>query len=217
MHQNEKILEILSKLETENLSYAVITGKFEEDGTAYEQTTSALKPDLDIVFFSITKSELHRKLIEIGLEHVHSNSYRYKSQNNKALPIDIYIEYINAGYYYLFPIDSKKIRRKNCRNEICEEDYILYQLIEPLIKFSGYKKRHLYRINKYLENGYITPEIKQRLYSIIGQYFADKILKNIQEKTPINRITVKMIKMRLLFKHGNFFRMINQRIFQHEQ
>ena len=217
MHQNEKALEILSKLEKENLSYAVITGKFEEDGTAYEQTTGALEPDLDIVFFGISKSELHRKLIEMGLEHVHYNSYRYRSQDNKTLPVDIYIEYINAGYYFLFPTDSKKIRRENHRNVICEKDYILYQLVEPLIKFSGYKKRHLYRINKYIEHGYITPEIKQKLYNITGRHFANEILKNIQNKTPINRITVKMIKMRLLFKHGNFFRMIYQRIFQHDQ
>lgn len=217
MHQNEKALEIISKLEKENLSYAVITGKFEEDGIAYEQTTGTLEPDLDIVFFGISKSELHRKLIEMGLEHIYYNSYRYKSSDSENLPVDIYIEYISAGYYYLFPIDPKSIKRQYNRYVISEEDYILYQFIEPLIKFSGYRKRHLYRMNKYITNGYITPEIKQKFYSITGRYFTNRVLKSIQEEKPINTVTVKMIKMRLLLKHGNFFRMINQRIFQHDQ
>ena len=207
--------EVLSKIENESLSYAIISGKYEKEGTLHEQKSGNLQPDLDLVFFDIKRDDLHEKLLKMGMEHIQYNTYRYMGKNDSVLPIDIYIDFINAGYYYIFRIDKKSVRLLNNYNTISEKDYIVYQILEPLIKFSGYKKRHKFRINQYIKNGHVTTEIKQFLCTIIGCFLTKKILESIEKEKAISRITINMIKIKLLFKHENFSRMLKQRILKY--
>ncbi len=216
MSLDKNIKDVITKLQKERLSFAVITGKYEREGTLYEQKRNNIHPDLDLVFFDISKDQLHEKLLNCGLEHVNHNTYRYIGENGSLLPIDIYIEFINTGYYYIFKIDVKNLKISEGYNTISENDYIVYQILEPLIKFSGYKKRHIYRIKQYMKDGYITTDIKQYLCSIIGCFFTNKLLESIKQGKTISGTTIKMIKVMLMFKHGNFFRMIKQRVLKDE-
>ncbi|WP_457598120.1 hypothetical protein [Hydrogenimonas sp.] len=212
MNPDPNTQAIISKLKEENLSYAVITGTFEEAGTLHEQKTKNLQSDLDIVFFDISRTWLHEKLLNLGLKHIEFNTYTYAAEDGSTLPIDIYIDYINTGYYLLFPIQRENIQEYNGYNIISENDYILYQTLEPLIKFSGYKKRHWYRLKRYMDEGYFTSDIKERLCSIIGYVLATYLIDTISKKDHVDKKIVQLIKLRLLFKHGNFLRMVKQRI-----
>jgi len=217
MTPDQNAQTIISKLMEKKLSFAIITGRFEEAGTLHEQETKNLQADLDIVFFDISRAQLHEKLLNLGLEHVEFNTYKYIAQDKSILPIDIYIDFINTGYYSLFPIQKENLLDCDGYNIISESDYIVYQILEPLIKFSGYKKRHWYRLKRYIDEGYFTSEIKERLCSIVGCFLATCLIDTISKKDHVDKKIVQLIKLRLLFKHGNFLRMMEQRILKNGQ
>jgi len=154
MNHEYLIDAFITKLQGKDISYAIITGKYEKLGVAEEKKERNFVEDLDIVFFDTTEEIIHRHLIEMGLKQISHHTYKFQ-KNGYELPVDIFIDFINSGYYYLFPIDKNNLTIKNNRICISEHDYILYQILEPLIKFSGYKKRHFIRLRKYFMNGFI--------------------------------------------------------------
>ncbi len=213
LEKNNLPFEIISKLSGRGVKFAIIGGKYEKDGLHFQQKKDGLVGDLDIVFFNTDFEKLKNELQAIGIKHIEYQTYLF-IKNEVHLPIDIYIDYINTGYYYLFKIDAKGLKNIDGVPYVSERDYILYQLIEPLIKFSEYKPRHIYRLQKYYENGYFTLEIKHALARIVGPFFAKYILTTVEKKSSIDKRIIKLIKLRLLLINGNFKRMIKERILQ---
>jgi len=199
----------LNKLNKLDLKYAVITGIYEElidDDTVR---------DLDIVFFDISCKDLKDILYKIGVKHNIYNNYLYEYKNAK-LPIDIYIDYINTGYYFLFKIDKNDLINRNGICTITENDYIVYQFLEPIIKFSEYKNRHKIRLKKYIQTGYVTPEVQKKLQNIIGIYFTNYLINVLKNDKQINQFVLKLLKLKLLFINNNFIRLIKKRILKNE-
>jgi len=213
---NKTISEFLNKLSKYNIKYAVITGKYEAKGSLVEKEEANYVEDLDIVFFDITCEGLKKIFKDIGVEHIINNTYKYKIYSSE-FPIDIYIDYINVGYYYLFKINKERVIHKDDKIIINENDYIIYQFLEPLIKFSEYKTRHKYRLQKYMDNEYITHPIKEKLYTVIGEYCTEYILTSLRENKTISRTFIKLIKLRLLLINNNFYRLLQKRVFKNDQ
>jgi hypothetical protein len=213
---NNNVNSFLEKLKSKNVTYAVITGIYEEEGALVEKRDTNFIEDLDIVFFDISCTDLKALLLVMGVEHIINNTYSYKTKEG-VLPIDIYIEAINVGYYYLFRLNTEDIIAQDDKMIIREDDYVMYQFLEPLIKFSDYKKRHRHRLNKYLDNGYLTEDIKQRLYAIIGKYSTEYIITSLQKETKISKFFIKLVKIKLLFINHNFFRLFNKRVLKNDK
>lgn len=213
---NQTVNKFVNELLAYNIKYAVITGAYEVEGCLVEKEERNFVEDLDIVFFDITCEELQRIFEDIGVEHYIHNTYKYKLNLNE-LPIDIYIDYINVGYYYLFKINKEDLINKNGRIIINENDYIIYQFLEPLVKFSEYRIRHKYRLKKYINNEYITDSFKKRLYGVIGRYCTEYILNALIENKLISENFIKLLKIRLLFINNNFYRIFQKRMLKNDQ
>lgn len=213
---NNLTLEFLNKLKTTGLKYAIISGKYDEVGVEAEKVDSDFIEDLDIVFFDVTETILYDKLEKLGLKNNIFNSFRYNVQDD-FLPIDIYIDYINCGYYYLFKIDKNNLQNINGFSFIKEEDYIFYQLIEPLVKFSTYKKRHKVRLNAYYTNNFINDKIRNKFKKLVGKKVFTEIFQFLFEDKDFSKNLLKLLKLRLLFKNNNLLRLINKRIIKNEK
>lgn len=219
MEYRQNITDFLDKVERAGLNYAIITGKHENLKEVHLINPKNFVQDLDIVFFGINWRDLHNKLLSIGLKHIASNTYHYSPfplTDDIYLPIDIYIDYINVDYYKIFSVDKNSIQIINGYRCISEEDYFIYQFTEPLIKFSEYKKRHRIRLLRYLEEGALDSKTKKKLYSIIGTYATNHIITSLLNDAEIDKRVIKVIKLHLLFQHGNLLRILKKRIFHYE-
>ena len=67
----------------------------------------------------------------------------------KPLKIDLYFKTLNVGYYHFLKVSPLSFKSK----EVSEIEYIIYQILDPLLKFSKYKKRHEYRLCEYFKKG----------------------------------------------------------------
>jgi len=128
-------------------------------------------------------------------------------ENN--LRIDLYFKTLNVGYYHFLEIDNQDF----LNTEVSELAYIIYQIIDPLLKFSKYHNRHQYRLKKYFNNS-IPNEVEECLRKIIGKKLAYELLVNISNSNfNVKSTFIKKCKLNMLLINGNFVKMIKSRVF----
>ena len=190
-------------LNENNIDYAVLKGEY--DDISYQTESQDFKPDLDIVL------ACNRTSFIANLKQ--NNSYQYLEENSfldvgNNLRIDFYFNTLNVSYYHYLTISDQSFLNK----EVSEEEYILYQTLDPLLKFSKYHKRHQFRLNAYFK-GKISSEIKGLLKEIIGNSLATRLVKNISNGNfNISKSLIRKCKFRMLFINGNFVKMLQSRI-----
>lgn len=193
---------LIKLLENNNISYSFIEGDY--DDRANQKEKDSFNKDIDIVLCG-DKNKIFTILFSSKDLYYVDNVFRDIITNMR---IDIYYNTINVGYYhYLIIKESSFILGK-----ISKEEYIIYQLLDPLLKFSIYQKRHQYNLIKYTSNyniEYIFPELRK----IIGFFLAKRLIAKIKRKDfSLSFVFIKLCKLRLLLINGNFVRMINNRI-----
>ena len=196
-----KLFKILN---SHKIPFAVISGKFDKE--SYSVESKLFNPDVDLVL----------NCDKIKMEHLLLNDKNFKIMGDDLifdiqlnLRIDLYFRSINVGYYhFLVPkSDSYKVQK------LKEEDYIIYQLLDPLLKFSKYHKRHIFRLRKYFFDG-VPKEIPSKLSKIIGKSLSEELLNKISKSEfSFSSSFIKKCKFRMLFINGNFVKMIKSRVF----
>ena len=195
---------IINFLEQKNIAYVVLKGLHDKE--SYIQERVGFKRDLDLVL-NCKKDDVFSFLIT-------DNDFKYLGDNSfldieNDLRIDLYFKTINVGYYHFLKIDNQDFLNK----EVSESAYIIYQILDPLLKFSKYHNRHQYRLKKYFNNT-IPKEVDVYLREIIGKKLAYELLENISNSNfAIKSIFIKKCKLNMLLINGNFVKMIKSRIF----
>ena len=156
--------------------------------------------DIDIIFFNIDELELVQKLKSLGFVLKERQTMILK-KDNEIVRLDFYIDWINCGYYYLFPVVQSS----------SECVYIAYQVLEPIVKFGKYKQRHIQRIKRYLDKfGGFSNNTTNLLSIAIGKTLTKKILKQLLNNN--YNISSTKVKWSLVFRNGNFKRVLKERI-----
>ena len=193
---------LIKLLENNNISYSFIEGDY--DDIANKKEENSFKKDVDIVLCGDKNKILNILLSSKNLYFV-DNIFRDIRTNMR---IDIYYNTINVGYYHYLIIKESSY----ALGKISKEEYFIYQLIDPLLKFSKYHKRHQYNLIEYTSNyniEYIFPELRK----LIGSFLAKRLISKIIRKDfSLSFLFVKLCKLRLLLINGNFVRMINKRM-----
>ena len=195
---------IINFLNQKNISYVVLKGAHDKD--SYIQERVDFKRDLDLVL-NCEKDDVFSFLIA-------DNDFKYLGDNSfldieNDLRIDLYFKTLNVGYYHFLKIENQDFLSK----KVSESAYIIYQILDPLLKFSKYHNRHQYRLKKYFSNT-ISKEVEDCLIEIIGKKSANELLDNISNSNfAIKSIFIKKCKLNMLLINGNFVNMIKSRIF----
>ena len=195
---------IINFLEQKSIAYAVLKGAHDKESYLYERV--GFKKDLDLVL-NCKKDDVFSFLIA-------DNNFKYLGDNSfldieNDLRVDLYFKTLNVGSYHFLKIDNQDFLTK----EVSESAYIIYQILDPLLKFSKYHNRHQYRLKKYFSNT-IPKEVEDCLKEIIGKKLANKLLENISNSNfDIKSIFIKKCKLNMLLINGNFVNMIKSRIF----
>ena len=134
---------IINFLEQKSIAYAVLKGAHDKESYLYERV--GFKKDLDLVL-NCKKDDVFSFLFS-------DNKFKYLGDNSfldieNDLRVDLYFKTLNVGYYHFLKIDNQDFLTK----EVSESAYIIYQILDPLLKFSKYHNRHQYRLKKYLVN-----------------------------------------------------------------
>jgi len=195
---------IINFLEQKSIAYAVLKGTHDNESYMYESV--GFKKDLDLVL-NCKKDDVFSFLIA-------DNKFKYIGDNSfldieNDLRIDLYFKTLNVGCYHFLKINNQDFLTK----EVSESAYIIYQILDPLLKFSKYHNRHQYRLKKYFSNR-IPKEVEESLKEIIGKKLANELLENISNSNfDIKSIFIKKCKLNMLLINGNFVNMIKSRIF----
>ena len=195
---------IINLLEQKSIAYAVLKGAHDKESYLHESV--GFKKDLDLV--------LNYKKVDVFSFLIADNNFKYLGDNSfldieNDLRVDLYFKTLNVGYYHFLKIDNQDFLTK----EVSESAYIIYQILDPLLKFSKYHNRHQYRLKKYFSNT-IPKEVEDCLKEIIGKKLANKLLENISNSNfDIKSIFIKKCKLNMLLINGNFVNMIKSRIF----
>ena len=195
---------IINFLEQKSIAYAILKGTHDKE--SYMNEREGFKKDLDLVL-NCKKDDVFSFLIE-------DNSFKYLGDNSfldieNNLRIDLYFKTLNVGYYHFLEIDNQDF----LTTEVSESAYIIYQIIDPLLKFSKYHNRHQYRLKKYFNNS-IPNEVEEYLKEIIGKKLAYELLGNISNSNfDVKSIFIKKCKLKMLLINGNFVKMIKSRVF----
>ena len=198
---DSKILKIIMK---KDIAFAVIDGKY--DIESYNMEGVCFSPDLDIVLQSDSEAIIEDIRNNKNFESLEQFSFREKETN---IRVDLYFNSLNVGYYHFLNIENTSF----INNRVSDEEYIIYQLLDPLLKFSRYLPRHKYRLQKYFSDG-VPDNIICKLEAIIG-YNLTKILLNqiLTGDFDVSQFFIKRCKINILFINGNFVKMIKSRIF----
>jgi hypothetical protein len=204
LHFLNQMTNIFKFLEEKKIAYAVLKGAYDEESLKKENVE--FRKDLDIVLdcnkediFPIIKADYNFKYLE-------NNSFLAVSNN---LRIDLYFKTLNVGYYHFLKVSPLSFKSK----EVSETEYIIYQILDPLLKFSKYQKRHEYRLRQYVNTG-VSDDVKNKLRQIIGCKLTKILLNKISNfEFSFSSSFIKKCKFRMLFINGNFVKMIKSRIF----
>jgi len=195
---------IINFLEKKSIAYTVLKGIYDKGSYIHEIVD--VKKDLDLVL-NCKKDDVFSFLLA-------DNNFKYLGDNSfldieNDLRIDLYFKTLNVGYYHFLKIDNQDF----LNNEVSESAYIIYQILDPLLKFSKYHNRHQYRLKKYFINT-ISKEVEKNLKQIIGKKLAYELLGNISNSNfVIKSIFIKKCKLNMLLINGNFVKMLKSRIF----
>ena len=196
--------ELFKILNVEKIPYAVIEGK--HDINSYKVENELLNPDIDIVLQTNSKQIISVLKSKQAFDYLGDYSFRENTTNTR---IDLYFNSLNVGYYHFLKVHANSF----VNQKLSEEEYIIYQILDPLLKFSKYYPRHQCRLEKYFDSG-IPKEVKVKLESALGKSLSDALLSKISNKDfSISKIFIKRCKLRLLFINGNFVKMLKSRIF----
>ena len=195
---------IINFLEQKRIAFLVLKGVYDEE--SYLLENESFKKDLDLIL-NCKKDDVFSNLIA-------DDNFKYLGDNSfldieNDLRIDLYFKTLNVGYYHFLKIDNQDFLTK----EASELTYIIYQILDPLLKFSKYHSRHQYRLEKYFNNS-IPKDVEECLKEIIGKKLANELLGNISNSNfTVNIIFIKKCKLNMLLINGNFVKMIKSRIF----
>ena len=196
--------KIFKFLEKKKIAYAVLQGAY--DANSLKKEDVGFKKDLDVVLSCNKEDVLPFLKADNNFKYLENNSFFAISDN---LRIDLYFRTLNVGYYHFLKVSSSSFKLK----EVSENEYIIYQILDPLLKFAKYQKRHEYCLSQYFKRG-IDNEVAIRLKQIIGCKLTKILLNKIENSEySISRLFIKRCKFRMLFINGNFVRMIKSRIF----
>lgn len=195
--------DILKMIMKRDIKFAIIKGKYDIESSDLEDRA---RPDLDIVIKSESAGVIYDIRNNKDFHSIEQFSFLEKKTN---IRVDLYFDSLNVGYYHFLNIENNSFFNKR----VSEEEYIIYQLIDPLLKFSCYLPRHQYRLKKYFSDG-IPDNITHKLEKIIGYNLTEKLLNKILiGNFDISQFFIKKCKINILFINGNFVKMIKQRIF----
>ena len=195
---------IINFLEQKRIAFLVLKGVYDEE--SYLLENESFKKDLDLIL-NCKKDDVFSNLIA-------DDNFKYLGDNSfldieNDLRVDLYFKTLNVGYYHFLKIDNQDFLTK----EASELTYIIYQILDPLLKFSKYHSRHQYRLEKYFNNS-IPKDVEECLKEIIGKKLANELLGNISNSNfTVNSIFIKKCKLKMLLINGNFVKMIKSRIF----
>lgn len=192
-----------------SISFAFISGKYEIDGSLDElNDNSSYKPDIDIVVFA-NETLAKEKLISLNFKIQSENSFLFKNKSGQILNIDIYFNWVSFGVVKIFKPNPNKI----INNQISDYDYLFYQTLEPLLKFGGYKKRHLVRLKKYEDNlPLIHLKIKNKL--VFFCFPISYLIKKARHNRKISSKEHFLLKVLFIIKPRNFINYIQFKYFK---
>lgn len=191
----ELLQNVYKKIETLQVNHLLLDDEFLNFSVKTDEPQ-----DLDIVFFNINEVELLEKLKSLGFVLKERQTMILK-KGKRIVRLDFYIDWINCGYYYLFPVVQSS----------SECVYIAYQVLEPIVKFGNYKQRHIQRIKRYLDKfGRFSNNTTNLLSIAIGKTLTKKILKQLLNNN--YNISSTKVKWSLTFRNGNFNRILKERI-----
>ena len=204
LHFLNQMTNIFKFLEENKISYAVLKGVHDENSLKEEDVE--FRKDLDIVLYCNKEDVFPFLKADYKFKYLENNSFLVVSDN---LRIDLYFKTLNVGYYHFLKINLIAFKSK----QISETEYIIYQILDPLLKFSKYQKRHEYRLRQYVKTG-ISDDVKKKLRQIIGCKLTKILLNKISKSDFSFSISfIKKCKFRMLFINGNFVKMIKSKIF----
>ena len=194
----------LTILNKEKIQYAIIDGIYSSD--SYKCESPSLKADLDVVLKSYSNVLINKLIDNPNFSCIDGHSF---IEIDSETRIDLYFSTLNVGYFHFLRIDSTSFDNQI----VSESEFIIYQIIDPLLKFSKYHPRHQFRLRKYFKKG-ISSEVKSLLDFSLGSILSYLLLNKIKNNDfEISKIFIKLCKFRLLFINGNFVKMLNSRIF----
>ena len=185
---------ICKYLKDSNITFALIKGKYDQ------VDDDIVRPDIDIVLKN--KSSI---LIFKNPTFKFINQYRFR-EILTGLNIDLYCQFLNVGYYYYLRISNSSYDNY----QISDLEYLIYLILDPLLKFSEYHSRHKKRLSRYSQE-----ELSQAfvlLESIIGLRLSKVLYQKISSREfNVSTVFIKQCKFKLLFINGNFVRMCKSR------
>lgn len=194
---------IFNFLDQRDISYVVLDAIC--DKQRHPDKKEEFKKDLDIVLDCNRAHVIDLLHANNNFTYLENNSF-FDIENN--LRIDLYFRTLNVGYYHFLEIQKTAYSNKY----ISESEYIIYQLIDPLLKFARYRSRHKYRLNKYFSSG-ISKDVESLLTNIMGRMLANHLLKKVSRGDfNISISFIKMCKLSILLINGNFVRMLKNRL-----
>ena len=195
------VIEILLN---EKISFAILKEIYDVPSNIVNQKN--YKKDLDVVV-NCSKNEIIDKFINLdNLLHIEKNSFFDKINN---IRVYIYFKTLNVGYYHYLKIDQKSYEQ----NKIQDIEYLIYIILDPILKFSYYQNRHQYILNKYFNNCE-NIDLQIKLSNIIGKLLANKLLDKLRiGDFYITNSFIKICKFRMLFINDNFALMLRNRLF----
>ena len=196
--------ELFKILNGEKIPYAVIEGEYDVESYNIDDEFSNI--DLDVVLQTNSKYIMTVLKDREDFDYLGGHSFKDKKYN---IRVDLYFLVLNVGYYTFLKVNHKSFLNK----KLSKSEYIIYNLLEPLLKFSKFLPRHQYRLAKYFSND-LPSEVRIILDCTIGRLLSNFLLNKIKNNDfSISRIFIKICKFRLLFINGNFVNMLKSRLF----
>jgi len=199
--RNSELFKILNR---EKIPYTIVEG--EHDVESYKIDNKFSNVDIDVVLQTNSKYIMTVLKESGGFDYLGGHSFRDKKYN---IRLDLYFFVLNVGYYTFLKVNHKSFFNKT----LSKEEYIIYNLLDPLLKFSQYYPRHQYRLAKYFAVE-LPQEVRIILDCTIGRFLSNILLNKVKNNDfRISRIFIKICKFRLLFINGNFVNMLKSRLF----
>tara|TARA_A100001037_G_scaffold280765_1_gene283813 strand:- start:2027 stop:2614 length:588 start_codon:yes stop_codon:yes gene_type:complete len=195
---------MIKYLSDNKIPFAIIKGRFDSE----IPPDSKINEDLDIVI-SLASINSFKNKIDFRNKFRQVNELTFINVNSNK-HIDLYCQYLSVGYYYYLKINPNAFSQ----GSVSENEYLIYLILDPLLKFSSYRKRHRLKIQRYAEKGSLKM-ITNDLSKIIGRRMAVNLISRLSVgEYRLSPLFIKNCKFRLLFINGNFTRMLRVRLYR---
>lgn len=195
---------IITYLHQNKIDYAILKGRYDKE--SFQLESKNFQPDLDIVLLCDRMSFIENLKQDVSYQYIDESTF-LDIKNN--IRIDFYFKTLNVGYYHYLIVDKESFLNR----EVSESQFIIYQILDPLLKFSRYQNRHQFRLHAYFKNGF-SIEVEDSLRNIIGGKLSTELLYKIsRDDFNIRESFVRKCKCKMLFINGNFVKMLKARVF----